>query len=230
MKMRMLLFGVGATLIVGGGAASASAHNARTPSAAGERAVAGRLYVSGRAGGIVNQNNNSAFVAVLSQNFEPALDTWDTRVADDFTVPAAHKWAIRTVVVTGRFTRSNPVVSENVTFYKGSSGQPGAVVNDQTVVGTQSDGLGSFLIRLPAKVALKQGTYWISVQANMDYVSSGKWSWMTRNTQKGGGAEFQNPGDAWETGCTTWGAFSTCFPSGVGPDMMFQLKGLDTVL
>ena len=88
-----------------------------------------------------------------------------------------------------------------------------------------SGGLGSFRITLP-KTGLKlaKGLYWVSVQANMDIGTNGQWGWATRSVQTNNPATWQNPGDGFGSGCTTWANMDTCLGA-PGPDLMFQLKG-----
>ena len=51
---------------------------------------------------LYSQNSNDSGVGIVSQNFtDPGFDIYDSNGADDFVVPAGHKWAIQAVVVTG---------------------------------------------------------------------------------------------------------------------------------
>ncbi len=173
---------------------------------------------------LYSQNDNSASpsLAVNSQKYEPAFDAFTGQGADDFVVPFNHKWKINGVTVTGSYARG-PAVSENVTFYKDANGLPGIVKNTQTVVGTDSS--GSFTIPL-SQFTLSAGTYWVSVQANLNFSGGGEWFWQTRTVQNGNGAAYQNPGDGYGTGCTTWARLQTC-ASALPPDFMFALSGID---
>lgn len=114
-------------------------------------------------GVLYSQNDNDSSVGVVSQNFEPELDVYDSQLADDFVVPDPRRpWQMAGITVTGvYFNGSGPATSENVTFYKDANGVPGEVENAQTVVGADSN--GSFTIPL-AKFALPPGHYWVSVQ------------------------------------------------------------------
>lgn len=174
---------------------------------------------------LYSQNDSDSGVGIVSQNFEASLDIYDAQGADDFTVPAGFKWGVQAVIVTGvYFNGPGPAVSETVSFYKNSGGLPGALISSQTVTG--SDTGGSFRIRLPATVKLRAGTYWVSVQVNMDFTPNGEWGWETRSVMSGNGAAWQNPGDGFATGCTSWANMETCIgPLGEGPDFMFALYG-----
>lgn len=174
---------------------------------------------------LYSQIDNDSGIGISSQNFEAANDAFDTAGADDVTVPAGEAWMVQTVTVPGvYYNGTGPAVSETVTFYADSGGTPGAVVKSLTAIGTDTS--GSFVIRMPEKVKLRPGTYWVSVVANMDFAAGGQWGWETRTVQSGGAAKWQNPGDGFTTGCTTWGDMATCTNAGgAWSDFMFALNG-----
>lgn len=173
-----------------------------------------------------DQNDNDSGIGITSQNFEASFDIYDAMGADDFEVPAGFKWIIGEVDVTGVYYNGfGPAASEHVTFFKNKGGLPGKVVADfPAIVGTDN-GTGSFKITLPEKVKLKAGKYWVGVQANMDFGVGGQWGFETRTVQNGKPAAFQNPGDGFATGCTTWNYENICIAAGQGPDKMFRLVG-----
>lgn len=209
-------------------AASASAHTPHPPRAVHRAAIV--LSAAPHAPHLYNQNNNGGGVGIVSQNFEPAYDAYDSQGADDFKVPRGHTWTVTQISVTGSyFYGPGPADSETVTFFSDAAGAPGATVVSRTVVGSDPDGLGSFSIKL-AGVTLPAGKYWVSVQANMSLESGGEWAWGTRLTQRGVHASmWQNPLDGFATGCTAWGDQQTCLGlQGEGPDFMFGLHGTST--
>lgn len=75
------------------------------------------------------------------------------------------------------------------------------------------DASGWRTISLPASLTLKEGTCWVSVQAQMDDQVGGQWFWETNTAATGMGATWKHPGDGFGTGCTNWG------------DLMFELRG-----
>jgi hypothetical protein len=170
---------------------------------------------------LYDQNDNDSGGAVSSQNFESAYDLYDNMAADDFVVPAGSKWAVSEVSVTGQYT-VGPAASVHITFYKNKKGLPQKVVADYPAVKC-ADTAGSFVCSLKSPAKLKPGKYWISVQVNMDYATGGQWYWEVRSVQSGYEGAWQNPGDGFGTGCTTWGGLGACI--GNGPDLMFSLKG-----
>jgi hypothetical protein len=198
----------------------------------GQAGASGKPSASGHGKAVVvrstdallySQNDNDSTVGISSQNFEAANDAFDDAAADDFVVPAGVRWAVQSVTVTGvYYNGTGPAASETVTFYKNSSGHPGAVVGSVTAVG--NDSAGSFVIPLGTPVKLKPGTYWVSVVANQDFTPNGQWGWETRTVQSNGPAQWQNPGGGFGV-CPTWTALTTCIPTSGGPDLMFALNG-----
>ncbi len=174
---------------------------------------------------LYDQDDNSTDSGINSQNFEVDFDVYDNQGADDFTVPAGVKWSVTQVAVTGFYNTVGGAASQHVTFYKNKANLPQNVVADfPAVVG--ADTSGSFLITLPSKVNLKPGKYWVSVQANMDFLPAGiQWYWMNRSVQSGVGSAWKNPGDGFGTGCVAYTTLFTCIPTAGGPDLMFSLGG-----
>jgi hypothetical protein len=175
---------------------------------------------------LYTQNDNPSGDAISSQNFEASFDAFDAQGADDFTVPTGVKWSVKEVDVSGAYSASGPAASENVFIYRDSAGLPGALVKSVSGVLGIDDGLGNLKIKI-GKAKLRPGTYWVSVQVNLDFSVGGQWYWATRTVQSGNAAAWQNPGDGFGSGCTTWGVMETCLFGGpVGePDFMFTLKG-----
>ena len=170
-----------------------------------------------------DQHDNDAGKAVGSQNYEPAFDDYDNGVADDFTVPEGQVWKVGTVNVTGRYSSGDgPARSMHVTFYKDKGGKPGAVVADYPEVTGGDNGSGSFNLKLPAPAKLKPGSYWVSVQANMDMFGGGQWAWQQRSVVNGTPAKWRNPGNGSMSGCVRWRGLDTCLDVGK-TDMMFSL-------
>ena len=224
MKGTLLLTAAVAVLLAAAAGASAVGAAAAGPApGSAHLGVAQPVQTQGQTTGVLySQNDNDTGTGVVSQNFEPDFDVYDSQLADDFVVPnTGGPWQITGVTVTGvYFNGSGPAASENVTFYRDANGIPGVVKNTQTVVGADTG--GSFTIPLD-KFALPAGHYWVSVQANMDFASGGEWGWETRGVQSGSAAQWQNPGDGFGSGCTSWASVVSCV--GFGPDLMFSLSG-----
>lgn len=185
-----------------------------------------------------DQNNEGDGKAVTSSNFTSGSSTTFTSYgADDFVIPAGHKWRISEVDVSGQYAYGGPATSENVLFYTNSHKLPGRIVAEcDNIKGTDND--GSFVIKIPktCKVVLKAGTrkpaksYWVSVVANVDFVCCGYWFWDSRSAQNRNPSAWENPENGFFAGCTTWTVTTSCTDGyGEGPDFMFSLKGRDTV-
>ena len=211
--MKQLVLASAAVLALAAGAASAA------PTAAGHGKVVAPPAVT--AGTIYSNNKTDSGIGIVSQNFESSFDIYDARAADDF--PIKKKAVVSEVDVTGvYFNGSGPARDENVTFYKDAGGLPGAVVKDYTGV-AGADSFGSFKIKVP-KTKLKKGTYWVSVQANMDFAVGGEWGWENNLETTGAPAAWENPGGGFGVGCATYTNEATCIPDGQG-DHMFSLIG-----
>jgi hypothetical protein len=209
-------------------AAGASAGAASHPKAAA-RGHAAHVAFPDALQILYSQNSNDSGVGIVSQNFtDPGFDIYDSQGADDFVVPAGTKWLIKGVIATGIYfncATCGPADSETVTIYKDAGNSPGPVVSSQTVVGTDTGGTFKMLLPQPVKL-LVAAKYWISVQATLNFAAGGEWAWETTNTLNNTGARWQNPGDGFATGCTSWADMVACIgPSGEGPDFMFVLAG-----
>src|SRR5204863_3565366 len=88
---------------------------------------------------------------------------------------------------------------------------------------------GTFTITLPTSVTLggSPSTYWVEVQARMDFSSGGEFGWTDRTLGSNSPAAWQNPGGGFAVpACTTWGARgATCGIDPTVPDQMFRLLG-----
>jgi len=184
-------------------------------------------------GGLWNQYDNPATeppLGIGSQKFEPAMAAFDDQAADDFVinVPTPPMFLYVTGVrVMGEYSAGGgPASSFNVYFYTNRAGHlPGTAVAaflNRPYTGTPPD----FEIRWsPVSIFPSSGTYWVSVQAVQDFNPNGQWFWHNRIVQTNAGAVWQNPGDGYGTGCTTWNRKNACMPDQVWPDQVFQILG-----
>ena len=174
---------------------------------------------------LYDQNTNDSGVGLVSDNFDSgSFPSYSDQGADDFKVPKGHKWIVQEVDVTGvYFNGPGPAEGVNVFFYKDSGGLPGDLVKEIDNASFTDSG-GSFAIKT-GKVKLRKGTYWVSVQANMNFAGgAGEWGWEVNSVQTGNQAAWQNPGGGFGV-CPTWAPVESCL--GYGPDFMFALKGKD---
>jgi hypothetical protein len=174
---------------------------------------------------LYNQDNSVGSASITSQNFEPSRNGLDSQVADDFVVPANTTWEIDQVQVAYTLNGNGPVDSFNVFFYANSGTLPGSPVYTLTNQTYSNVGSDRQLVTLSTPVVLTAGTYWVSVQANLNRVPNGQWFWGNRSVQSNSKAAWRNPGNGFSTGCSNWGVRQTCVPSS-DPDQLFTLYGV----
>jgi hypothetical protein len=198
---------------------------------------------------LYSQNSNDAGISIPSYNFTSSSSArsarsarsvigpgnyssssvFDSAGADDFVVPAGHKWKIREVDVPGEYA---PPSGELVTVYENKSGLPdqftgmGCFVNGQSVQGELIMRVPHYCWKHGFRGGAKGKTYWLSVVA----YTSGRWNWEVRNGALGHNAAWENPGGGFHTHCTNyWKHLKPCWPTAAGDDFMFALKGIDVV-
>ena len=181
---------------------------------------------------LINQLNHRGNWGIVSTNFHYPYSNYDTEAADDFTVPVSDgTWKVETVDVYG-FCRIYDVgfdcgslESANVYIYRDNGLVPGenvyAAELETVTAGTLLDSIvRMYTINLSTPAVLPAGTYWISVQVNMDF-SAGNWLWLEREVQNGDPFAWRNPGGAWGEGCADW-----CSGKSYEPDLNFRLSGI----
>lgn len=158
--------------------------------------------------------------SIPSENFDDVNSKFDSQAADDFTL--TQPCLIKAVDVFGSFTQQSNLDWETVYIYPDAGGKPGfpAIWVQSALNGKQGKELGDFRIKF-GPLMLQPGTYWISVQAQLQ---KGAWGWDNTSTGVGSVAVFQNP-DQGFPGCPTWTAIQTCFAGTPGPDLAFALRG-----
>lgn len=160
-------------------------------------------------------------LAIYDLDEEPV---WVVQAADDFTVPPGEAWTVDRVIANGFYVGlGNPATSVRVFFYEDDNGQPGDELVSFMDLAPSNDDAGVLTFDLPQTVDLGSGTYWLSVQPEMDFFADGRWFWFQNSEQAGNEAHWRNPEDSYGTGCTDWDTFSNC--GFVNPDSSFQLFG-----
>jgi hypothetical protein len=219
--MKTVLLASAAVLALSGSAFAGAAH----PSLSGKASSYGfhAQLPSAGLGVIYSQRDNDNGVGIVSQNFESSFNAYDAQGADDFIVKKKAK--VKQVDADGvYFNGAGPARDFNVTFYNDAGGTPGATVKACNGASyTDETGTGTPDIKCKAKLA--KGTYWVSVQANLDFSAGGEWGWNTNNTVRGNASQWQNPGNGFATGCTTYTTTTVCIPAGEGGDNSFSLLG-----
>ena len=168
---------------------------------------------------LYDQISNPGQGFVVSQEFTDAASTLNSsQLADDFTVPAGDTWNIGTVAVTGFYFYGSPggiPDAVNVFIYDDNNGMPGTELYSMTNAPTfiiesniNSNGYEETYIEasLTPSATLTGGTYWLSFQVVGDYSVIGQWGWGDAANEPQIGSQFhwQNPGNGFGTGYTTW--------------------------
>lgn len=173
--------------------------------------------------------------AFPSQEFGGEFVAFTSMGADDFVVPTGETWAVSSVRVLGTYSEDGgPAEFLNVAFYADEGGVPGEpVASFEDPPFVDGTGEGDFIIALPSDVLLETGTYWVSVQVDMDVSEGGQWFWVRQATETAIGAEvhWRNPEDGFETGCVDWSPLAGCDAGGgepIGLDASFRLDGTRT--
>ena len=231
MRLRLFTLLTAGSLVAGAAIGTGPASASHRPSAVHRGHAAQAPRANPNLTLLYDQNNNDTGVAIVSQNFEPTYDQYDTLGADDFRVAKGQHWALNEVDVTGTyFNGAGPAASETVSVYADAAGVPGALVKAVTKVGTDN-GFGSFVIPVGNIKLRPHKRYWISVRANMDLATGGEWGWNTRTIvgKRSNPAVWENPGGGFALGCATFSNMQTCLGAvGEGPDFMFTLRGTIT--
>ena len=175
---------------------------------------------------LYDQYDNASLTASSSQDFEAALDPFDDDLADDFVVPGGQTWTVESIDADGiPFNCSGSCVPDsfNVFFYTDSGSLPGTQVYSATGQSFVVAG-STYSITLSTPAVLTAGTYWVEVQARMDFTGNGQFGWTDRTVQSNQGAAWQNPGGGFGV-CPTWTRKPTCIPTAGGPDQVYRLIG-----
>ena len=179
---------------------------------------------------LYDQTDSPLGGAFVSQRFAPVDAAFDCRAADDFTVPAGDiQWDVASAQVPGAyFPGTGPTPLIDVEFFGDAGGLPDAVAVCSyigLVAGVDFlDVNGDLSVTLPAPCSLVAGDYWLSVRAELDQAVGGQWIWEMRSAQNGAMFAWENPGDGFATGCTSWTSAGSCGAS--GPDVLFSLSGV----
>jgi len=166
----------------------------------------------------------SAEGGVSAQDFEAAFDIYDAEGADEFVVPTGETWTINEVAVLGSYSTTGPCDLANVRFYEDAAGMPGTLLFEYLDVVANPDVDGNLDCFIP-DTPFTAGTYWVSVQGDMEFGTCGQWYW-ERQAAPTIGYEFhwQNPGGGFG-GLTTWGPGSVQWPGQFDYNLSFALFG-----
>ena len=174
---------------------------------------------------LYDQTGGQSGSAYASQDFQPALDSFDCQGADDFVVPAGATWSITGATFPGDYVPgSSPMTAINVFIYNDGGGQPGTPACSYPNTPPAADANGVITIDVTSTpCVLTSGTYWVSAQPHMDLAAEGQWLWNGVSFAFMGPAKWQNPGGGFGVGCQTWTNLSMCLNG--DPSFAFQVTG-----
>jgi len=176
-----------------------------------------------------NQFNNVSDSDISSQDFvdgDGTFDIYDTRAADDFEIPRGDIWRIERVNVLGIYDDTpDPARSLNIVFYTDNLRRPDQIIQRCNYLQVLPDNIldPNFSTELPSPCILRDGKYWVSVQADMLFVPNGQWFWFERDVQDLSAAVWENPGNGFGTGCVVFTPIQSC--GGDDGGLAFQLVG-----
>ncbi len=177
---------------------------------------------------LYTQLDNASGNGAPIQNFEAALDAYDTEGADDFMVPAGG-WTVEQFNFVVNYGLGDPdLVTEtaNLTVYADNAGLPGSAVCTYTELARTVSG-SDMSVPLPTSCLLPEGTYWVALQLNRDFTGGGQVFWSNRTVASGSDAAWRNTGGGFGIGCTDWDYMSTCGAGGGEPDFLFSVSGTE---
>lgn len=183
----------------------------------------------GGCGDITYENVAPTGNGVPAQTF-PDFPDFDCEAVDDVVLAGPDAGQLCAVSVTGTYTAGGLPADPNntvvLTVYSDSAGQPGSVIFTETFPGSvDGNADGSFTLEPTGGPTFNPGTrYWISVNAVMEFGTSGQWFWSSATDGNDDPALWQNPLGGFGVGCTTWGDFAACgVGGGLGPDLLMDV-------
>ncbi len=170
---------------------------------------------------IYNQNGVQTS-AIISQNNALDISGAIVQVGDDFVVPEGTTWTIERILAFGTANDAPVLDNATVVIYTNENGTPGEEVfnsGELTPISEPND--TNINLLLPQAITLENGTYWISIYANID---SGRWNWAAQNGGIDSESHLRDIQDVFGAGATNWTPLSLL---GIGPiDQIFDLYGV----
>ncbi|WP_025743704.1 T9SS type A sorting domain-containing protein [Aquimarina pacifica] len=190
----------------------------------GEETVAEGFTISVSEKAVYEQNDASITV-MPSQLFTDFGGLAQT--ADDFTVAEGDTWTIERIVAFGVANNTPTFTSATVVIYQDNLGAPGEEVYNSGELAPISDATDTNLNLLLNEAAqLEEGTYWLSVYANLPFnPDATQWFWSSQNGGIGEEPFFRDNLNLFGTGAVDWTPASLSL--GRPPiDQIFQVFGV----
>ena len=172
----------------------------------------------------------SGNLKVSTHFFEIGYETtYSCEAADDFV--ATDQWTITKVFALGGFYNGsvNPQTFNVVIYADDNPGgdYPGTeLYNTYNTVDTI--GTNGFSIQIDDDIVLPAGHYWISIFANTE-LGNAQWGWKPSTGPYNYEAVWENPGDGFGTGYTTWTPITTVWQGTTETDFSFALFGINGI-
>ncbi len=172
----------------------------------------------------------SGDLKVSTHFFEIGYETtYSCEAADDFVCD--DQWTITKVFALGGFYNGsvNPQTFHVVIYADDNpdGNYPGTeLYNTYNTVDT--NGTTGFTIPIEDEVVLPAGHYWISVYANTE-LGNAQWGWKPSTGPYNYEAVWENPGDGFGTGYTTWTPITTVWQGTTETDFSFALFGINGI-
>lgn len=163
----------------------------------------------------------------------PDFPDFDCQAVDDVVFDGTDAGEICSIAITGAYSAGaaglpgNAANTVELVIFSDNAGQPGSAIYSESFPNTvDADGDGSFVLEPTGAPTLNPNTtYWIQVQANMQFGDSGQWFWSSANDGNDAAALWQNPAGGFGNPCTTWGTFADCgVGGGEGPDLLMEVE------
>ena len=148
------------------------------------------------------------------------------QTADDFMIPDGEEWTIERIMAFGS-TQSNPTLTNaTIVIYKDHNGLPGdEVYNSGEITPISEPEDQNLNLLLPEPFTISNGTYWISIYANLAFFPYGtQWFWSSQTSNIRKESHLKDPFDLYGVGASDWTPFST-FTDGIPRDQIFQIFG-----
>ena len=182
-----------------------------------------------------DQTNHNNGTYTSTSNYGPSLAAFASEAADDFQVPGTVFWHISTVTLIGQYVDGSTNSLESVllqVYGDAGTGLPGTLIASQTFASGSIGGLstGILVVTFATPISVGPGHYWLGAQSKR-VVTSGdqsQWVWNESSQKLLSESAWQQPGNAYGTGCTTWKPrITVCHrPSNsTNPDLVFKLEG-----
>jgi hypothetical protein len=184
---------------------------------------------AGTASGVVlvNQLPSGSFSSPAAVSHDYSNDAGDSQAADDFTVPVGQVWTVQGVDVVGA-TSDTGSHTAGVSLYATGGALPAGQLFAQTGIAIPDCTTGQscdFSAPVSGAPQLLPGTYWLSVQT----AGQSPWYWAVHPPDAifGNPAVWQNPGNGFGAGCTSFTALAGCGIATAtdGKDLAFALNG-----